>query len=224
MKTTSTLRRLLLGTALGAALLLLSAAPAQAASTYHAAINTAALVANTGSGPFYLDFSLSNASVAGNNTVMVSNFIFTGGAAAGSATLTGDATGNLGSTITLNDTAFFNDIYQGFTQGTTGISFDVTTTTNVDSINSLDPTDVFSFSILDNTLANIPTSHADGVSLFTQAFDSLLHDTGSFANSSPAAGTGAFAGVTVNSVPEPSRALLLMGGLGALMVRRRRKE
>jgi len=223
MKTTSTPRSLLQGTILGAALLLFTIAPVRAAVTYHAAIDTSALVSNTGSGPFYLDFGLTNGSVFGNNTVTVSNFAYTGGTIVGSAVTAGGASGSLSGTVTLNDSAFFNDIYQGFTQTTTGISFDVTTTTNVDGINSADPTDLFSFTVLDKDLNNITTSHLDGVSLFTQPIDFTLHDSGSFAGSSPAFGTGAYAGLTVDSVPEPSRALLLVGGLVGLVLRRRRR-
>ena len=212
MKTTSTLLA-------GVSLLLLTVAPVQA---YHVAIDTSALVSNTASGPFYLDFNLTDGGTLSNNTVTLSNFAFTGGAAAGTATISGGATGSLSSTITLDDSVFFGDIYQGFTQSTSGISFDVATTANPDGINTNDPTDQFSFTILDSGLNTITTSNTDGV-LFTQPIDYALHDYGSFENSRPASGTGSYAGVSVTAVPEPSRALLLVGGLAGLVLRRRRR-
>jgi len=63
---------------------------------------------------FSLDFQLTDGSGTGdaNNTVILSDFGFGGGTAVGNPNLTGGATGDLASTVTLTDTAFLNDFFQ----------------------------------------------------------------------------------------------------------------
>jgi|GEM_PF-1750274 len=224
MKLASNLRSLPL-VAFGAALLL-TALPAGAAYTYHESINTASLPA-LGSGNYSLDLSLLDGDgTLGNNSISVSNFAFGGGGTiVGSATTvipgTSDVgvTGDLSGTVKLDNTAAFQDLSQGFSNGTSSISFDVTTTAN----GSITP-DQFAVTLLDNTGATITTTAPDGYSLFTQPIDLALASGGGFSGSSPYSGTGSFSGVTVSGVPEPSRALLLVGAFGALIMRRRRAQ
>lgn len=82
-----------------------------------------------GGGSFSLVFDLIDGDAVANNTVALGNFQFGGGGATGSPTLTGGATGNLATTATLTDIAFFNEILQGFTPGT-AFSFHVDTTSS----------------------------------------------------------------------------------------------
>ena len=144
-----------LGLALGAGILFAAQTGSAASVEYYVDINTASLVGNA-SGPFSLDFQLNDGSGTGdgNNTATINNFAFGSGGASGTANLSGGASGDLSSAVTLTDTSAFNEFYQTFNTGST-LSFDVTLTLNSDS----GPTpDSFAVAILDNTLSNIPTS------------------------------------------------------------------
>ncbi|MGC3989263.1 MAG: hypothetical protein QM796_06225 [Chthoniobacteraceae bacterium] len=166
MTTKSTASKFTALLALGASFLMLHHS-AKANAIYTISLNTAALSADSSS-PFYLDFQFSSGATVGNNTVTLSNFAFTGGSATGSATTTGTASGSLGSTVTLVDgKTTLTEFYQGFTAGTTNISFTLNSTLNVDP--GLNP-DQFSISILDSALgspAQIYTTAPDTASLLT---------------------------------------------------------
>ena len=197
--------------ALAAASALLGASASHAAVTYYVDVNTSALVGNT-SAPFALDFQLIGGA---NNSVTISNFNFGGGSATSlTENYTGTASGDLGSTVSLNDaTTFVNEFFQGFTPGAT-LSFTVNVDTNIGS-----PTpDTFSFAILDSSLMNI-TTNGLGDSLLVVNIDGTSYGT---MTSQTGSGTGAFSGVSVTSVPEPSAALLGLVACGAMFARRRR--
>jgi len=144
-----------LGLALGAGILFAAQTGSAASVEYYVDINTASLVGNA-SGPFSLDFQLNDGSGTGdgNNTATINNFAFGSGGASGTANLSGGASGDLSSAVTLTDTSAFNEFYQTFNTGST-LSFDVTLTLNSDSGPAPDS---FAVAILDNTLSNIPTS------------------------------------------------------------------
>ena len=135
-----------------------TASVSEAITTFNVSLDTSALVGHP-SGPFYLDFQLIDGSGIGNgnNTALVSDFQFGGGGADGSATTIGGASGDLTSGITLVDTEFWNELYQAFTPGS-WLSFAVTLSANAES--GFAP-DMFSFSILDSSLWNIPTQAYD---------------------------------------------------------------
>ncbi|MGB8167166.1 MAG: NF038129 family PEP-CTERM protein [Chthoniobacteraceae bacterium] len=179
---------------------ILSTAATEAA-LYHIDINTAALnlPANSGDAPFSLDFQFNDGGVLGNNTATITNFTFGGGSATGSPTLFDGALGNIGSTVTLNNSGPFQELYQTFTPGAV-LGFDVSLTQNLDGLTP----DSFVVAILDKNPFNIPT---------TGIGDSLLHadiDTTSpltIAQLNLSSGTGSYAGVTVSAIPEPGTAL-----------------
>jgi hypothetical protein len=155
-----------------------------------------------------------------SNNISVSNFSFGGGGTiVGSASSFGGVTGDLTGTVAFDKSSALQDFNQGFSVGTSSISFDVTTTAN----GSLTP-DTFAVTLLDNTGTPITTTAPDGYSLFTQPIDLALASGGGFSGSSVFSGTGAFSGTSVDAVPEPSRALLLVGAFGALIMRRRRAQ
>ncbi len=137
------------------------------AVTYNVSLDTSSLIGNL-SAPFYLDFQMTDGSGDnyGNNTATVSDFQFGGGHAVGSATPTGDASGDVATGITLADTDFWNDIYQEFVPGSV-LSFLVTLN---NSLETGPAPDMFSFSILDSSIFPIWTK-ADDLS------DSLLQIT-----------------------------------------------
>lgn len=182
-------------------------------------------------GPFSLEFQFNDGSGAGdaNNTAILSNFLFNGGSAVGSPTLTGGATGNLASGLTLTDSSFFNQFIQTFTPGST-LSFMLSLTTNLDGGGTPDE---FTFAILDNTGTEIPTSNPNFFDVFVQIdIDSLSPSVGTFAtdaNRSPTAGglpidIAAPAAISVSSVPEPTTFSLLAGVLGIMLAVRHRKR
>jgi hypothetical protein len=198
---------------------LLLASHAGAAVTYHVSIDTS-VIAGSSAGPFYLDLSLIDGGTTGNNTVTATNFSYTAGSSAGTAAATGGSTGDLGTIANFDNSNFFQDLYQMFSSGTTRIDFDVTSTTNVDP--GLTP-DLFSLSILDNSVSNISTtSGADNV-LFTQPIDSSL--ASSLSGTTTFTGTGDYSGVTVavTPVPEAGAPLLIAASSLAACALRRRK-
>jgi hypothetical protein len=214
-----------------AALLVPAAAKADAnIFAFHLDFDVTSLV-NNASGPFYLDFLLTEGSVPTNelNTVSIRNFTFqgTGAGPLGSANVAGDGTvtGSMGvPPITLTDSGTQGtsaELYQQFTAGTTHIAFDVFTTQN---LLGLTP-DGVSVSLLDNTAANIPTSDPNGSvgSNWTMAHldiggNNNFGDIQTYTSSSPDGG----ATVAV-SVPEPSSVAALLGGAGLLLGLRRRR-
>jgi len=201
--------------ALVAACIMISASTSKAALIYHVDINTTSLVGSL-DGPFSLDFQLNDGSgtLAGVNTVTLSNFVFTGGNPTGSASLFGDATGSLSSTVTLTDDVSSNEFFQGFSAGTTKISFNVLMTTVPEG----PAPDAFSMAILDNTLSNISTN-GTGDSLMLVNINSASLSLSAVLTSTSTSGVT----VAVSPVPEPNSWLFMGSGLLALgwLVRRR---
>ena len=134
--------------------LCLNASVAQGGVVYDISMNTEPLIGHA-AGPFSLEFQLNDGSATGdgNNTANLTGFLFEGGTAVGSPTLTGGVSGNLTSGITLTDSGFFNQFIQSFMPGSS-LSFRLSLSTNVDSGGTPDQ---FSFAILDKTGAELPT-------------------------------------------------------------------
>jgi len=201
-------------TALAALAAGLMVTAAHADFTYqHISIDTTSLVSAV-TGPYSLDFSfLGNLNVSNNATLSGFAFLGTGAGTNGAATITGTASGDMGSTITLSTGAnVFNDIYQGFTAGTTNISFNLTLSTIVDPLTP----DNFTISILDGSTNNIATTANDGITLTSFAIDSFNPTTTVSASTSPAS-------VTV-AVPEPSDYIIVGLGVLALVIAYRRRQ
>ncbi len=112
----SPMRRLPWTSLLGIALILAGHA-ARADQVWNVSLDTSKLSSDY-TGPFALDFELVGSS---GNTVTISNLAFGAGSPGpGSAFLTGGASGDLSSTVTLTDsTSFFSDFNQQFTPGST---------------------------------------------------------------------------------------------------------
>ena len=98
-----------------AACTMLCAVTSQAGTlSFEVDINTSPLLNNL-NGPFSLDFQLNPGTGAATNTVNLTNFAFTAGSATGSPSLSGNATGSLGSSVSLSDASdTFSEFYQGF--------------------------------------------------------------------------------------------------------------
>jgi hypothetical protein len=118
-------------------------------------LDTAPLIANPAA-PFSLDYQLLDGSGTGdaNNTAMIDSFVFGTGSPIGSPMIIGGASGSLSSSVNIIDSAFLNEFSQQFNPGSQ-LSFRVELTTNVDAGPA---PDAFSFSILDNSGSEIPTT------------------------------------------------------------------
>jgi hypothetical protein len=191
-------------------------AAAHASSIFTVTLDTSQLASDhTLTGPFGIDFQLNQ----GNNAVnyaTISHIMFNGGSAFGSPTYTGNASGNLNTSVKLNDNgSFANDFNQGFTPGSK-LSFQVTLTTNKDPITP----DQFTFSLLQNygtsNVGNVPTTDPTGANtLLTVTIDSNNPTIATYGgvNGDPSAPTVQFGGG--NAAPEPSTLVLsslLLGG------------
>jgi hypothetical protein len=204
----------------------LCARPASADLILDVTLDTTALTVGPG-GPFSLFFQLIDGSGLGNadNTVTLSGFSFGSGGAEGSPTLEGDATGDLGTSVTLVDGAFFNAFLQGFTPGGV-LSFALSITTNVDASGT---PDAFAFSILDGggfPLASLDPTLAD--TLMTIVLDSSNPAVLTY-GSDPARGSLEVSAPVVSqvpqvSVPEPASLSLLLVGAGMAGLTRYSRE
>lgn len=210
--------KLLTAALLGLAGLLLPAASSQA-QNFHVTINTAALtiLPNAANGPFSLDLQLNSGLTLNNNSAVVSNITFGGGAPFGPATTINGASGTLPGPVILTDSGAFNEFFQSFAAGST-LAFDLSLSSNLDAGGT---PDVFSLALLDNNLFNIPTTGL-GDSLFLVTF------TGGAPTVEAFMGTGDFAGVLVSfaPIPEPATYGAIIGAvalLGAVRNRRRRQ-
>lgn len=209
------------------AAMLAAATSLHAQVTYRVSVDTDALQ-GAPSGPFYIDFQLFDGTGSGNanTTVSLSNFNFGGGSAVAGAVDTGGVWGSLDTSVTLNDSSFYNEFYQGFTPGSS-FSFDL----QIDSTpqGGLTP-DSFAFAFLDSTLSNLPTM-APGSDVFTYveigddapvasvyaSNDSIVPNAGG-----PALSINA---PSFQPVPEPSSyGLMAAAGLAVCALARRRKR
>ena len=212
-------RKVLTGWLVPAALAM--AATAQANVVYTVNLNTAAI---SGAAGYDIAFSFQDGEGIGdnNNSATLSNFNFGGGSAAGAPVLSGDATGDIATSVTLTDSVFSSLLIEGFTPGNS-LSFKLDLTTNVDAGGT---PDFFGFSILSGGVS-LPTLDDTGG-------DNLLYFNIDSANPTPAAWATARASqvalaapvVTTSGgqLPVPDTAALLGLGLATLWVIRRRAQ
>jgi hypothetical protein len=199
---------------------------ARAGALYNVSIDTSSLIGNA-AGPFSLDFQLTDGSGTndGNNTVTLSNIVFGTGSPSGTASTSGDVSGDLASGLTLIDSDFLNEFTQTFTPGGV-LSFAVNLTGNVDAGGVPDE---FTLGILDNTNSEIPTLGLFDTVLLAY-IDSSQPTLFSY-GSDPSRGTAATGETLSLSAPvitspttataEPSALWLSAGALALLALRRR---
>ena len=181
------------------------------------------LLINHVAAPFFVEFQLNDGSGTdhGNNTALLSNFDFGDGSPLGSASLSGGASGDLGSNIVLADENFLNAFIQEFSAGKT-LSFDVALTTVIDF--GPQP-DQFSFAILDCSGVEIPTT-GPADALLAVDIDSAspaVRSYGGDVGRSPACGGPPIPLKTPQVVPLPASGILFglgLFGLGAYGMKR----
>ncbi len=176
-------------------------------------LDTSGLVGNA-AGPFTIEFQLVDGNGAGgnNNQVMLTNFDFGGGSAdLANPVFLLNGVQTTASSVTLTDADFFNDVQFVLTPGTL-LKFSVDAAINPDAI----APDAFLFDILDGSGNPIPTTDATGLNSFFQVdgagpgTDPAVTQSGADPNqTSISVGAPAF----VPTVPEPSAAMLAIGGL-----------
>jgi hypothetical protein len=203
-----------------------TAEPARSSVAYNVVLDTSSLAAAPDGYSLFFQLNDGSGSNDANNTVTLSNFAFGSGGAMGLPQVSGGASGDFYSTVTLTDSDFFNGFVQQFVPGTV-LSYRLDLTTNVDAGGV---PDLFAMSILDGNGSEIPTLDPSGTNtLLTVTIDSPLGIQSWTTDPSIATSTGNFItmGAPVvsdaGSVPEPSTFLLLgIGAAGLLGLRRAR--
>jgi opacity protein-like surface antigen len=196
--------------------LLLGSLAAADAVSYHVTVNTSSINGQSG----YLDFSLLPSAFDSQlATVQVLNFGTDGVVSANPAFLTGDASGMLPGTISLDNATFFNDYFQDFTFGNS-LSFDLLlggpALESPDGVASGGSTFTFGMFANDQVTPLLSTS-PNGEALDVNV---NLDGTASYTTYPAAAGQPS----AVQVVPEPaSLTLLVSGAFGLLMFRKRSK-
>ena len=218
MKTIRTHRLCTLAVVSGS--LLLASSPASRANLdYTVTLNTASLVANTNA-PFSLDLVLGSGSQFPDtdNTVKLSNFVFTNGSVGATSYSNGGETGAMTGTVTLTNSSEDNELAQSFSGTVTSISFHVDET----SVTNNPFPDQFDVAILDSGLNNIPTTDPSGGNTLVLENISTGQTLASVATYQSTA-TSEAPGVTASAVPEPAPVVGVLAGLGALGLCVRRK-
>ena len=189
------------------------------AVTYTVTLDTRPLAAlATPPGPFALEFQFNDGGGGVSNTVTLSNFNFgPGGAASGSAITTDGVSGSLSNTVTLTDSAFFNEFIQGFTPSSTApLSFVLDLTTQLEPITP----DTFSLAIFDSSGTGIQTSFFD---VFLQIDITESPSIKTFASdpNTPPPGCPTCAPIVIAApvvpVPVPAPIVLFLSGLSWLL-------
>lgn len=202
---------------------------ARADAVYNVSMDTSALAVSP-AGLFYLDFQFTDGGTLNNNTVTIGGFNVAG---VGAAIPLHGGSGDIGSSIVLADSFFFNEVFQQFTPLST-LQFQVSLTTNVDPSGTPDE---FTFGILWGSsppdlldLLDIPTISSNGAFLTVDITDPLTIDSSA---SDPTQPLGTAPGVNIaapsidlqgtgTSAPEPGTLWLGSIALGILVLVRQR--
>jgi hypothetical protein len=186
--------------------------------TYSVTLNLSSLNLDP-NGPFSLDFQLNTGSGNVTNTVTLSNFVFTGGTAAGTPDFTfGTENGTLATSLILSNAGSGSEFTEAFSSGVSQISFNVSQTPNSEVVTSGTPVnDEFVADIQDSNFNNVPTTDPSGANTLVE---SALNET---ATGTSITGHVNEYALEVVAAPEPSSYAMLIGGLVTLGVMLRRR-
>jgi hypothetical protein len=158
---------------------------------YMVSVNTASLAGTTGS----LDFNFNPGPLVSQSAMVQILSFSSNGAFDGSPLLTGDASGSLSGTLTLDNGSGFNDYFQQFTYGAT-LSFDVSlfgpALSAPDGVSSSGST--FAFSMFSDAAGTTPALTMDVTDGFAYVVNINLDGSSTVAN------------YIVNSAPAPEPA------------------
>jgi len=225
MKTTRFFRKATTAALSASFLLVLAAASPAANLVYYVSLDVSSLVSKP-DGQFSLDFQLVPGSDNVSNTVTISNFTVVGGSLLGTPSYSaGGASGSMLTSVTLTNSDPADNEYAAlFSTGVTKIQFMVTETSNSETVGSGTPIpEQFNAAILDNQLGNILTTDpSGGNTLISSAI--VAGQTLSSVQTYSSTGTDGGVNVTtsLNVIPEPGSASLLLVGACAMMARRKR--
>jgi len=202
---------------IAATILLLGGVAAADAVTYHVNVDTSAIDGQSG----YVDFSLLPSDFTSQSvTAEVQNFATNGTVSSNSPVLTGDASGLLPGTLTLDNATFFNDYFQDFTFGS-ALSFDLLLNgPALSAPDGISGGSSFTFGMYaPDQITPLLTTSPDGEALRID-----VNSDGTTSVTTFDAGDGSGSVVqTAQAVPEPaSLTLLLSGALGVLYKRKHR--
>jgi len=178
------------------------------------------------------DVSIDTSSLEGTNSTLAFDFIdggspsnsivvshFPTDSSFGASSSIGSVSGTLGSTATLTDGSFFNELQQPVTLGTS-LSFRLLASANAPLYGSLP--DTFSFFILNPTATEslVTTTDPTGAnSLFAVQIGATGNAVGVYGALAPS-----LLPVRVSPVPEPSTTMFLLFGIAAIWAIRMRKR
>jgi hypothetical protein len=189
-------------------------------------VDTSKLTSNPGQGPFAVDFFLldqsGDPSSNNNNTAKISNFDLHGGSlTSGTISTGGSPSGDLGSTLTLQDSPE-DSFLQQFTPGSStpsSLSFTLDLTTNVTGSETFSP-DFFLFRVLSNG----ETRNASNLDIDITGPNPRVDPSG-FSLGNGVLVPAPVVTPLVSSAPEPSTLTLFgLGSLGLLGYGRRRRK
>jgi len=177
--------------------------------TYQVSVNTAAISGQNGN--LDVQFNPGGRS-AESATATVTNFQTVGGILASSVILTGDATGSLPGTLTLDNGTAYNDVFQGFTYGN---SFSFLLTLSGQALDSPGGTFGSSFALSLYDAAGVTpllTTDPNGsvLTVNLNASGTTLAET---FPQSPTNSTPVAVATPASAVPEPSTMVLLVSSL-----------
>ena len=180
-------------------------------ATYLISVNTSSIAGTSGS----LDFQFNPGAMSQAADAQVLGFTSNG--SLGAPSTTGDASGTLPGTVSLDNGTAFNDYSAGFTYGST-LTFDVNLSgpalTSPNGTSSSGSS--FAFSMFSDGSGTMPTLTSDTTDGFAVTIDVNLDGTTTLKNFS----NETSAGLLATTTPEPGTLLLMAAGLAGIVALR----